>query len=969
MKSAKLRSRGFTLIASLMLMLLMSGIAIGMLMMVNSEAKVGTNDLENNLAYHDAEGAVEKMTSDLADTFQNIESPTAAQIAALGNNTPTNDPGVTYPDYSLTAATNTDGSLASSYGQISSGPYQGLYAQIIPVTLLATAKRPLGDEATMTRTVEVALIPVFQFGVFSDGDLGFFSSPDLTFEGRVHTNGDLYVGVANGYNLIFDDKITVWGNVINQVFPNGMTANSSNNDGGPVYVATASQGCYNYANGGKQGSYCTQFVQTPSSSDGSVTGDATSAQNSNWSSVKSTFNSYVLDGDYGITEKPGGNGAKNLSLPFVSGTTFPYQIIRRPPTNESTSSLLGSSRLANQAQIRVLLSDQENDLHLPGWDGDKSNDIQLGNPAGNGTGDPSDATGWKVYDKANSTQQTSGYYFAWANTDSSAKNPGGTAAGYDPDFVNYLCGDSNLPVTVTCLDNNKQWPLIGGWLRVEERLGSAAAWVGITKEWLGYGFARGTQVPNAESSTANSVNPNAILIFQEQADRNGDGAVSYVTSGSLSLKTVTDTNGHNYVETNSNTGSPFNWYPINLYDAREGEAWDVSGLAAGSCTANGIMNAVELDVGNLRQWLLGQGAYKNGTGPSVDSGSQNGYILYFSDRRGEQMAQGATALAGEYGFEDTINLSNKGMPDKGLEPALPVRSGSGRTALSPEDVNENGGLDIYGVKGVGDAYGSTYANDTDTANPPNPYKDRISSCYTTGRKNRVTGARHVLKLVDGGMTSTTVSPLPTKPDGTGGFTVASENPVYIQGDYNSSSVDPMWKNPTTGTEPKHAAAGIIADAVSVLSNNWQDAGFITGSGKSASTTPGSMLSTIDDSAKNATDTYYRVAIAAGKAMNFYNPTGTPDGYFGTDGGLHNFLRFLEDWSNATLYYKGSLVSLYYSTYATGTFKCCNIVYHPPTRKYYFDPLFASPQNLPPGTPMFRDVDNLSYRQIFTARTY
>jgi hypothetical protein len=469
------------------------------------------------------------------------------------------------------------------------------------------------------------------------------------------------------------------------------------------------------------------------------------------------------------------------------------------------------------------------------------------------------------------------------------------------------------------------------------------------------------------------VHPNAILIFQEQADRNGDGQVSNGSpAGSLTLKTVSDGNGNNYVETNSNTGSPFNWLPINFYDSREGENWDVSGLGAGSCTANGVMSAVELDVGNLRKWLRGTGAYANGTGTSVDSATQNGYIFYFSDRRGEQLAAGANELAGEYGFEDTINLTNNGVPDGKLEPAPPVPPNSGRNAQSPEDVNNNGGLDIYGVKGVGDAFGTTYATDTDSTNPPNPYKHRIASCYTIARKNRVTGARHVLKLVDGGMPNTAPlqSNLPTKPDNTGGFTVGSENPVYIQGDYNSSASDPMWNNPTSGKEPNHAAAAVIADAVTVLSNNWQDAGLPNpASGKSSDQVPGSMWSTTNSSSQNAATTYYRVAIAAGKSLNFNNPTGNPDGYFGTDGGLHNFLRFLEDWSGQTLNYKGSLVSLYYSTYDTGTFKCCNIVYNPPNRNYTFDPLFAQPQNLPPGTPMFRDVDNLSYRQIFTARTY
>ena len=96
------------------------------------------------------------------------------------------------------------------------------------------------------------------------------------------------------------------------------------------------------------------------------------------------------------------------------------------------------------------------------------------------------------------------------------------------------------------------------------------------------------------------------------------------------------------------------------------------------------------------------------------------------------------------------------------------------------------------------------------------------------------------------------------------------------------------------------------------------------------------------------------------------PSFDPTSYFGTDGGLHNFLRFLESWSGDTLNHKGSLVSLYYSTYNTGTFKCCNyVVYQPPIRNYKFDPLFAQPQNLPPGTPMFRDIDNLTYRQDFT----
>jgi hypothetical protein len=49
------------------------------------------------------------------------------------------------------------------------------------------------------------------------------------------------------------------------------------------------------------------------------------------------------------------------------------------------------------------------------------------------------------------------------------------------------------------------------------------------------------------------------------------------------------------------------------------------------------------------------------------------------------------------------------------------------------------------------------------------------------------------------------------------------------------------------------------------------------------------------------------------------------------------------------------------------FKCCNTVYSPPTRAYAFDTDFLDPNKLPPSTPMFLDVENVSYRQDFTPR--
>ena len=51
----------------------------------------------------------------------------------------------------------------------------------------------------------------------------------------------------------------------------------------------------------------------------------------------------------------------------------------------------------------------------------------------------------------------------------------------------------------------------------------------------------------------------------------------------------------------------------------------------------------------------------------------------------------------------------------------------------------------------------------------------------------------------------------------GGFTVASEEPVYVLGNYNTGSADPFWPSENTTTTP-HSAAAIIADTVTLLSN-------------------------------------------------------------------------------------------------------------------------------------------------------
>jgi hypothetical protein len=405
------------------------------------------------------------------------------------------------------------------------------------------------------------------------------------------------------------------------------------------------------------------------------------------------------------------------------------------------------------------------------------------------------------------------------------------------------------------------------------------------------------------------------------------------------------------------------------------------------------MNAVEIDVGNLAKWLAGT---IPGHGTSVDYVSQNGYILYFSDRRGMLLnpnpvggTHPANTKSGDAGLEDVINRSSTpGTPDGILDPKPANRT------FSPEDDNENGVLDNFGAANLGLGFWGTVASpctggacvnvnqQINSTAAPDPFgtnaagttANRIASCATTARKNWVSGARHVLRLVDGAFPN-----VPRRTDAAatldspGGFTVASENPVYIWGDYNTNAADaangPGWAgdtNPFDGDQTGHSAASVISDAVTLLSVDWNDLYSL-----GTSVAPSSNQVTDLNNRNPSHDGYFRLAIAGGKNMNFQLPAfdvgvGAKRD-FGTDGGVHNFLRYLETWGGQTMHYKGSLVSLYYATYNTGTFKCCTAVYGVPTRAFFFDLDFSTPGGLPPGTPMFRDVNSLSYRQLFTTR--
>jgi hypothetical protein len=188
-----------------------------------------------------------------------------------------------------------------------------------------------------------------------------------------------------------------------------------------------------------------------------------------------------------------------------------------------------------------------------------------------------------------------------------------------------------------------------------------------------------------------------------------------------------------------------------------------------------------------------------------------------------------------------------------------------------------------------------------------------TSVNTTYSGNTVSTSKRGVRLKNG-------STLPS-----GGMTVVAENPVYIQGDYNTggtpASDSGTFTSPTVSGYTRRDAA-VIGDAINILSGAWVD----TNSDKAISQ-------------RVATSTTVNAALVTGEVPS-------ASGYY--SGGGENFVRFLEDWqknSNNFTYY-GSMVELFNSEQGTGHWNASSNVAKLPSQHWYYDTGYQD--SSPPG---------------------
>ncbi len=943
--------KGSAIVIALLIMVLLLGFVALAVTRTTNETIASSNDAAESRAFEAAHASLEVMTRNFNKIFDVKLNPDTADLTRIEGQIP---PGFENYTFTQTVRITQDAQIVVQTG----GEFQGLNSLRDEWQLDTIATDSNGVQVQLRRRFFNNRIPIFQFGIFYDDDLEFHPGPRFDFGGRVHSNGSLFLMAGTG--LYFSSKVTAVGEIFTDVARNGSPWTNWNEN---VFVKNASGSYVQLRN--NMGSVLSNPVNgTQIYTDPDVPVVYRSA---NWGSNENLFQGNLLSRrlplnlpikiesqinqsafDYVEIVKRG----KQVGDLWNNGTGTPLlpNIVPVTTANADTDVTI-NQKYANKSGIRVSLADSK--AKLPGCasgvginavltpcgvrlDGDSIGlgiDPLLSLPRGYQPLTMSDGyqatelNGERFYQNSPNNRQV------WIKIEAVGFNPAtGILEARDITQDILSLGVTEPAPTISVSGSTKFQ--ITGYGNKDSRS------IIKLQRFLMPGVAvTATDDTNMTSYSWNGITYNLVLtddctdsLYTLLCSASVDGGVSYPSGFSgdnIAHRDAANVDGSSRYR----RVVPF---PINMFDTREGlfnedtAVFNRSTVYGSNVPWNGVMSMIDIDIANLKRFLDGN---YNTTMPTTtpfaiaagrrlmntDIPSANGWVFYVSDRRGDY------DFDGEYDMED-IYGNNDGLLQAG------------------EDINNNGRLDTettneaprYSLDGL--ATSSTW-------------KSYISPSAAAVFDHKF--YRRGVRLINGTQlpgTYDSANPLNTR-----GFTFASENGVYVLGNYNATGIGSVG-TPTASTAylpqntASHIPASIAADAITILSNAWSDTR--------------SFRYPYDRSNRDATETTIRFAMLAGDARSSKNATPNQGGGDPRlTGGVHNFKRFLEDWGSNRLNYAGSLINLYNSHNNNGAFKCCGTVYNPPGRNWVFDSSFLDPNRLPPGTPFFQAIRLTGFQRL------
>jgi hypothetical protein len=724
---------------------LLSAVAMTVLAVVRTETRIAGSDLKRTQTFYAASAGIEKMTSDFSQLFSRTSRPSTTQMNRIAATPPDE---LATEGYSLTQSLGEDTATMSlmqaaqglSTNQIpyvvmpTDSPFAGLNASCKPYTLTTTATFTADNtQVSLTRQMNNYLIPIFQFGVFSDKDLEFWPEPPMTFNGRVHANGNIYFGG----DITFLQRVTTANEAVRNVMRNG-TANTTTIGGAytsdprwrlsPTSTIHMTQG--SVVGGPNMGAGRTDGR-------GNFPGSPAGTDNTGWKSYSVTpFGGLLLSKSTGVLPL-------KLPLQLQDINKQPFEIIKREMPDDSQPGMdaLANSRFQTKARIRILIDDENagnGSANVAGI-GNNSSGTQKG--VALSTFNPAELDGGKALRLVSDA----GSYTAsdvWFQGDPARNKPAQTVRGVRNDYAGSIAaatanantgGNNATAANFTTNGSNALIPKTSNGAIIPVGAGIKGR---ILIEIQPPPNADGTpRDPIDVTSTILSMGmtvgePNAIIMLQRpqwsaflqggRERKGGNWYLNYFLDNSV-------TNRRALADGEISVSAPFNAFgflasstdnsldddphpsaspnqflptaatmarddkpgtglnkivPINVYNVREGHVDDASTSTV--LYQRGITSVIDINMRNLARWL--DGVYDtnllNGSqAVSSNIDGADGYTVYISDRRGDRVKTERNLLG------NNIQTTN-GMVDN--EDIYGFNQADGATPDPGEDVIDDG---------------------------------------------------------------------------------------------------------------------------------------------------------------------------------------------------------------------------------------------------------------------------------------
>lgn len=221
-------TEGFALMTVLVMIIVLIALTTAYFFLTNLETATTASNIKSTTGFYSAEAGLNIRGEEVRQAFQNGNRPSGKLLSAktacktnadyeatnsldrfyCKNYTVNGRKVVTYVVQDPANLDPTDAKRTVVLP--ASDPFAGLNAIQYRYEVLSESYLPGEDtrpEAKLNMVFRSRLIPVFQFAAFYNKDLEILPGPDMTLNGRVHVNGDLYLN-SNAI-LTIGNKVTV----------------------------------------------------------------------------------------------------------------------------------------------------------------------------------------------------------------------------------------------------------------------------------------------------------------------------------------------------------------------------------------------------------------------------------------------------------------------------------------------------------------------------------------------------------------------------------------------------------------------------------------------------------------------------------------------------------------------------------------------------------------------------------------